>query len=172
VPGFLPLSLLFSGLAEAGSPTSSSGTAPPGATSAAAYRAPVALPAPTALPSQTLAKRSDSGISLDLETAGHCARSSALMGEACSFLTGMTARRVIEEGMPWAWAGALTPRGSEGDLAAPYFADESTRVLATELLERLSSTPWLMGTNLFIGRTLEIDGVTYVVLTAFAPVDT
>jgi hypothetical protein len=84
----------------------------------------------------------------------------------------MTARRVIEEGLPWTWAGALAPRLSEGDLAAPYLADEATRVLATELLERLSATPRLTGTNLFIGRSLEIDGVTYVVLTAFAPVDT
>ena len=131
-----------------------------GAASAAAHEAPAAT-AP-ALPL----------VSLDLEAAAHCARSQTLVGDACSFMTGMTARRVLDEGVAWTWAGALTARTIEGDVAAPFSAGGEDRVLATELVETLVNTQHAASLCLYIGRSLEIDGVTWVVLTAYAPADT
>ena len=131
-----------------------------GAASAATYEAPAA--AAPALPL----------VSLDLEAAAHCARSQTLVGDACSFMTGMTARRVLDEGVAWTWAGALTPRTIEGDVAAPFSAGGEDRVLATELVETLVNAQHAASLCLYIGRSLEIDGVTWVVLTAYAPADT
>jgi hypothetical protein len=137
-----------------------------GAASAVAYEAAPAAAA-KAPPAPTLPL-----VSLDLEAAAHCARSQSLVGDACSFMTGMTARRVLDEGVAWTWAGALTPRGIEGEIAAPFSAGGEDRILATELVETLVNAQRAASMCLFIGRSLEIDGVTWVVLTAYAPADT
>ncbi len=155
----LPLPLLLLAPARAGDDVAR------GAASAAAYQAPAA--AVTAAPPPSLPL-----VSIDLEAAAHCARSQTLVGDACSFMTGMTARRVLDEGVPWTWAGALTPRTIEGEIAAPFGAAGEERVLATELVESLVTAQHAASLCLFIGRSLEIDGVTWVVLTAYAPADT
>ena len=108
------------------------------------------------------------------EAAAHCARSKELVGANCSFTTGMTARRVLEEGAPWSWVGVLTPTDNAQPtrIAAPYRMDDGVLVVATELLEGLVQEG-IVGLNLRLeGRSLELDGVRYVVLTSFARVDT
>ncbi len=158
----LPLSLL---LVVPSSSLAGDGNVPRGAASAAAFGAPHAVVRSAPAPS------SPKLVAIDLEAAAHCARSPALVGDACSFSTGMTSRRVVEDGTPWSWTGVLEPRALEGDIATPYTADEGRRVLATELLELLQGTPHIAGPLLVTGRTLEVDSVEYVVLTSFLPVD-
>jgi hypothetical protein len=155
----LPLPLFFLAPARAGDDVAR------GAASAAAYQVPAATT--TATPPPTLPL-----VSIDLEAAAHCARSQSLVGDACSFMTGMTARRVLDEGVAWTWAGALTPHAIEGEIAAPFRAAGEERVLATELVETLVNAQHAASLCLYIGRSLEIDGVTWVVLTAYAPADT
>ena len=108
------------------------------------------------------------------EAAAHCARSKELVGANCSFTTGMTARRVLEEGAPWSWVGVLTPTDNAQPtrIATPYRMDDGVLLVATELLEGLVQEG-IVGLDLRLeGRSLELDGVRYVVLTSFARVDT
>ena len=108
------------------------------------------------------------------ETVAHCARSKELVGANCSFTTGMTARRVLEEGVPWSWVGPITPTDNAQPtrIATPFRVDDGVLLVATALLEGLVQDG-LAGANLRLdGRSLELDGVRYVVLTAFARVDT
>lgn len=160
----LPLPLLLMLPAQAGD----AATSPRGATTAAAYQAPPAPPPPPPAPPAPVLPL----VTLELDAAAHCARSQVLVGDGCSFTTGMTARRVVDEGTPWTWAGTLTTRPLAGEVAAPYLAGETDRILATELLEVLLAAQHEGVPCLFIGRALEIDGATWVVLTAYAPADT
>lgn len=164
VGAVLPLSLL---LVVPTSSLAGEGNVPRGAASAAAFAAPHAVVRVVPASPNPAPKL----VAIDLEAAAHCARSPALVGDACSFSTGMTSRRVVEDGSPWSWTGVLEPRALEGDIATPYTVDEDRRVLATELLELLQGTPHIAGSLLVTGRTLEIDSVEYVVLTSFLPVD-
>jgi hypothetical protein len=108
------------------------------------------------------------------ESASHSARSRELLGANCSFTTGTMARRVLEEGAAWTWVGTLaqTDNAQPTRIATPYRADEGVFLVGTELLETLVQKG-LSAANLRLeGRSLELEGVRYVVLTAFARVDT
>ncbi len=100
-------------------------------------------------------------------------RSASLMGASCSFKTGMMARRVVAEGDVYAYVGTLQEQdGDEVDeVSCPYRigGDDGACVVANELVEHLAGAD-LAGVELSVeGRILEVDGVRYVVLTAYSP---
>jgi hypothetical protein len=105
------------------------------------------------------------------------ARSEALLGTADSFRTATTARRVLAEGAELSSAGRLvanpTPSGTSegGALACPYqlASMPGSCLLATELVEHLALKGPVHGDLQLEGRILEIDGIRYVVLTAYQP---
>lgn len=105
------------------------------------------------------------------------ARSEALLGMADSFRTSTTARRVLAEGAELNTAGRLvgnpTPTGTSagGALACPYqlASMPGSCLLATELVEHLALKGPVQGDLQLEGRILEIDGIRYIVLTAYQP---
>jgi hypothetical protein len=107
--------------------------------------------------------------SVDGATAAHCARSDKLVGSNCTYTTGLMARRVIEEGEDWSWEGALTDTDNNlsSSVAAPFAAGEGTHVIANELVESLSGAGLLRANLSLTGKLLEVDGVRYVVVTAY-----
>ena len=112
--------------------------------------------------------------SLDATEASHCARAGELIGSNCSYTTGTMARRVIEDGVDWAWEGAL--EASANDLtslvAAPFTVRGSTHVIANELVALLLTDGLARARLSLVGRFLEVDGVRYVVLTSFKVINT
>lgn len=105
------------------------------------------------------------------ETAAHTASSAKLLGAACSYTTGLMARRVLEQGAEWNADSNLLPAASDGDarIAAPYTIaeDASVHLIATELLEALTNDASAGTTVKLGGRMMEVDGVRYVVLTSY-----
>lgn len=104
--------------------------------------------------------------------AAHVAHGPDLIGGNCSYTTGLMARRVLGEGRDWQYVGELeaAPNTSATHVAAPFrtqSAGSSSFVVATELLERLVAAGKAEATLELAGRSLEIDGVVYVVLTSF-----
>jgi hypothetical protein len=126
VGAVLPLSLL---LVVPTSSLAGEGNVPRGAASAAAFAAPHAVVRVVPASPNPAPKL----VAIDLEAAAHCARSPALVGDACSFSTGMTSRRVVEDGTPWSWTGVLEPRALEGDIATPYMVDADFVLLETDI---------------------------------------
>lgn len=100
------------------------------------------------------------------------ARSGAMLGAACSFRTSTVARQVMAEGADYAYVGSLQrTAASQGDVACPFRvgAQAETCVVASELVEHLAAEG-VDGLALSLeGRIMEIDGVRYVVLTAYEP---
>ena len=109
---------------------------------------------------------------VDEIAATHAASSAVLVGANCAYSTGLMARRVIAEGRDWTYVGGL--RSSANDLpsrvAAPYRTlggDPAGYVVATEILETLVGSGHAGATLSLSGRSMEVDGTTYVVLTSF-----
>jgi hypothetical protein len=111
--------------------------------------------------------------SATLDTASHCARSGELIGTNCSYTTGMMARRVLEEGQDWSWTGSLvsSPNNLTSQVAAPYQAQGTSWVIATELVEALKADEATASRLALVGKLLEVDGVRYVVLTSYKVVN-
>lgn len=103
--------------------------------------------------------------------AARAPRSAELIGTSCSFRTGMIARRVVAEGEDYAYMGTLkaVPGEAEGDVACPYRIGtaDGACVVANELVEHLQAQGVAARELSLEGRTLELDGVRYVVLTAY-----
>jgi hypothetical protein len=110
----------------------------------------------------------------DPSTAAHCARNAALLGANCTFATGTMARRVFEEGADWRAVGTLVRTGNDfpSQVASPVRTPDGILVIATTLTEQLFSGGHLATPLRMEGRMLEVDGVRYLVLTAFQRVDT
>ncbi len=110
---------------------------------------------------------------VDLASASHCARAGELIGGNCSYTTGMTARRVVEEGAEWAFVGGLTPctNDLESLVAVPFTAN-GHHIIANELVELLAAEGLTGAKFVLAGRLLEIDGVRYVVLTSYKVINT
>ncbi len=94
-----------------------------------------------------------------------CAKRAALVGSACSYSTGMMASRVLEQGKDFSYTGTLqkadAPLASK--VAAPYtIGPDAIRVIANEVLEGAD----LDARATWTGKTLEVDGVVYFVLTS------
>lgn len=107
--------------------------------------------------------------SVDAEAAAHCAKEASLVGQNCSYSTGMVARRVVEEGQDWAWQGSLVDARDTlpSQVAAPFAAEAGTRVIANELVEILKNSGHVHSRLAVTGKLLDIEGVRYVVLTSF-----
>lgn len=110
-----------------------------------------------------------SAVQVDASVATHCAKGDKLLGQNCSYTTGLFARRVMEEGEEWSWVGALaeTHDGLASQVAAPFVAEEGTRVIANELVEMLVNGGHARSRVAVTGKLLDVDGVRYVVLTSF-----
>jgi hypothetical protein len=104
----------------------------------------------------------------------HCARSADLVGANCTFATGTMARRVVEEGADWRGIRMLSRTANDlpAQVAAPVRTGDGILLIATTLVEQLVAGGDLAGTLRLEGRLLEVDGVRYLVLTAFQRVDT
>lgn len=129
----------------------------------AAWACPAELADPTAV-------ASGESVRMTPDQAVHSARPGKLVGASCLASTGLMARRVMEEGAPWRWQGTLNPM--EGNLesgaSCPYTADQGTfNLLATGLLETIVLCGYATQPLDLEGQLLEVDGVRYVVLTAF-----
>ncbi|MFZ5482480.1 MAG: hypothetical protein ACOZNI_37300 [Myxococcota bacterium] len=122
----------------------------------------------SACPNEELAARSTQAASVDAGAASHSAKSAALIGSNCSYTTGMIARRVVDEGQDWSWRGVLAD--AKGDLtsqvAAPFVAN-GARIVANELVELIVDGGHGHARLAFVGKSLDIDGVRYVVITSF-----
>lgn len=100
-----------------------------------------------------------------------CAKSAELVGSACSYTTGMMAQRVIAEGKPWSFSGTLARATAdlESHVAAPFtVGPDRMHVVANEILESLTASNAQSGRVSLQGRTLEVDGIKYFVLTGFS----
>lgn len=131
-------------------------------------------PAAQACPYEEAAAAAESGNTahVDEVAAAHTAIAPTLMGANCAYSTGLMARRVIGEGRDWTYVGGLRagPNDLGSRVAAPYQTvggDSAGLLVATELLERLVAAGQTGATYSLSGRSLKIDGVTYVVLTSY-----
>lgn len=100
-----------------------------------------------------------------------CAHKAELVGCACSYTTGMMAQRVLTDGHPWTYTGSLTKFDGSLDshvAAAFTVGPDNVYVVANEVLESLTKSGAQDGRVALEGRSLEVDGVQYFVLTSFA----
>ena len=130
---------------------------------AAAWACPAELVDPAAV-------AGGESVRLSPDQAVHSARPGKLVGASCLASTGLMARRVMEEGTTWRWQGTLTPMEGnlENSASCPYTAEGGTfNLLATGLLEALVVCGYAGQPLELEGQLLEVEGVRYVVITAF-----
>lgn len=100
------------------------------------------------------------------------ARNPALLGDACSFTTGMVARRVLSEGDAWTFTGFLVPaeRAPDAHVASPFAVgpDEDVFVVANEVVDTLVGNGLSAARLTLEGRRLELDHTAYFVPTGYA----
>jgi hypothetical protein len=109
-------------------------------------------------------------VSMELADASHSARPGPLMGASCLHSTGLMAKRVVDEGISWSYEGGLLPTSSllDATVSCPFSTENGTfQVVATELLDAIVSCGYSTQRLLLEGRSLEVDGVRYVVITSF-----
>ena len=102
--------------------------------------------------------------------AAHSAQSSKLLGANCPYSTGIMAQRVLEEGGNWSYQGPVSPFSGNLDsmVSCPYTtSDTEIHIIATEFLEAIQKNGFLEQLLHLEGKSLEVDGVRYVVITSF-----
>jgi hypothetical protein len=121
---------------------------------------------------QTAANAAPAAATTAAVDPSHCAKNAELVGSNCSFSTGMMAQRVLDEGTPWTFTGALAASTNQlaSHVAAPWTVgpNQSVHVVANEVVERLAGGS-VAGRVTLEGRLLEVDGVKYFVATQAAP---
>lgn len=129
-----------------------------------------------ALPSAALACPGRSATASAAETeqptvasvdAASCAKRAELVGSACSYTTGMMAQRILTDGADFSFTGTLaaTSNDLESHVAAPYtLANGAVHVVANEVLDAVPAASRLTLT----GKKLDVNGVSYFVVTSFA----
>jgi len=100
--------------------------------------------------------------------ATRCAKKAELVGTACSYSTGMMAQRVQADGEEVSLTSKLEM--ADGTLpskvAAPFMAKGGYHVIANEVIELV---PDPTKAHAYTGKTLEVDGVKYLLVTGFEP---
>ena len=93
------------------------------------------------------------------------AKRAELVGTSCSYSTGMMAQRVHADGEDLELTVKLerTEETLPSKVAAPFTADGEYHVIANELLDTLNPEQ----TYAFTAKTLEVDGVKYLLVTGY-----
>jgi hypothetical protein len=116
------------------------------------------------------AVESGAPVTVGSDVASMAAPPGKLLGSSCLYSTGLMARRVMEEGSGWTWEGQLAPMVGNMDapVSCPFtVADGSLNVIANGLLDAVVSCGYAEKALVLEGRSLDLDGVRYVVLTSF-----
>ena len=103
--------------------------------------------------------------------ATRCAKKASLVGENCSYSTGMMAQRVHAEGKDTSLTSVtLTKQDQmlESHVAAPYQVADMY-VIANEVVEQIADPSASMALS---GKVLEVDGVKYLLVTSFKKAST
>ena len=99
--------------------------------------------------------------------AAACAKNAELVGENCSYSTGMMAQRVIAEGASWSYTGTLAAADNKlsSHVAAPFtVGPESIYVVANSVLDNIKNAGLDTSRISLEGKLLEVNGVKYFVL--------
>lgn len=103
--------------------------------------------------------------------ATKCAKKASLVGENCSYSTGMMAQRVNAEGKDTSLTSVKLEKHDEmldSHVAVPYqIAD--MYVIANEVVEQIGDPNASMALS---GKVLEVDGVKYLLVTSFKKAST
>jgi hypothetical protein len=114
---------------------------------------------------------SGQAVTVDDDVASHSARPGKLVETACLYSTGAMARRVLDNGARWTYQGSLKETltdQSDAAVSCPYTTGNGDfNLVANELLDALVSCGYGATPLTLEGRSLEVDGVRYVVLTSF-----
>lgn len=123
--------------------------------------------------SSSAPKAPASPLEASLEEATRCGRDVPLHTESCSYSTGNLARRAVEEGLPWQQTTALEAVSSPPNpmVFTPVLANpqDPSYLIGTAFLERVTAAFPLDNPLLLSGRSLEVDGVRFVVLMGAEP---
>ena len=92
-----------------------------------------------------------------------CAKKAELVGSACSYSTGMMAQRVLDKGTEFSFVGTLAESNDKApsNVATPWIVAGNIHVIANQLADKVDPASRLS----ISGKTMEIDGVTYLVMT-------
>ena len=112
-------------------------------------------------------------VEAELEDLAVPAQSPELLGRACSYSTGVMARRVLADGDIHDDIGALERVDGDDDakVATPFRLGDGidAHVVATALLERLVAEGLDTAELHLQGKMLEVGGRRYLVLTSYRP---
>ena len=103
--------------------------------------------------------------------ATRCAKKASLVGENCSYSTGMMAQRVHAEGKDTSLTSVRLEKQDqmlESHVAAPYQVADMY-VIANEVVEQIADPSASMALS---GKVLEVDGVKYLLVTSFKKAST
>lgn len=135
-----------------------------------AYTMPDVTPAVAAHPTPMHHQRVDVAVARHDPAA--CAHKASLVGANCSYTTGMMAQRVLAEGAPWSYTGGIDRSANAlgTHVAAPFTVGPNHKVnlIANEVLEALTDQGLDAARVSLQGKRLDVDGVTYFVLTSFS----
>lgn len=138
---------------------------------------PLLLAAALALPITALACPGKEGVAADTSEdadrvpvdadATRCAKRAELVGTACSYSTGMMAQRVHADGEDVTVTAKLVKATEKlpSKVAAPFIANDEYHVIANEVLDGVDPSK----THALTGKALEVDGITYLLVTGFQP---
>ena len=103
--------------------------------------------------------------------ATRCAKKASLVGENCSYSTGMMAQRVHAEGKETSLTSVRLEKQDkmlESHVAAPYQVADMY-VIANEVVEQIPDPSASMALS---GKVLEVDGVKYLLVTSYKKAST
>jgi hypothetical protein len=103
--------------------------------------------------------------------ATRCAKKASLVGENCSYSTGMMAQRVHAEGKDTSLTSVRLAKQDDmlsSHVAAPYQVGDMY-VIANEVVEQISDPSASLALS---GKVLEVDGVKYLLVTSFKQAST